>query len=118
MGPFANCSGWERRIDSGTCVDRRRPGNHLRALSIRSLAQGRSIWPSLWRIDAATGFDEPSASSSKACAISLSVPDGRHLSFTAGWPSREPWILENYLPASRPADGNEALTDRTNLCEP
>lgn len=26
-------------------------------------------------------------------------PDGRHLAFTAGRPTREPWVLENFLPS-------------------
>lgn len=26
-------------------------------------------------------------------------PDGRQLALTAGWPTREPWVLENFLPS-------------------
>jgi hypothetical protein len=25
--------------------------------------------------------------------------DGRRVAFTAGWPTREVWVLENFLPA-------------------
>ena len=54
--------------------------------------------PSLWRIDVTGG--EPEFLGLRLDGLrdlSLS-PDGRYLAFTTGWPSREPWILENYLP--------------------
>ena len=61
--------------------------------------------PTLWRIDATTAVAE-SLGLRVDGLRDLSVrPDGTHIPFTTGWPSREPWILEHYLPTSRPADG-------------
>lgn len=70
----------------------------------RSL-KGEDTWRSLWRIDTRTMAIEPLGLKLEGLRDLAVSPDGRHLSFTAGWPSREPWILENYLPTSRPADG-------------
>jgi serine/threonine protein kinase/Tol biopolymer transport system component len=55
--------------------------------------------PSLWRIDVDTATSEPLGLSVDGLRdLSLS-PDGRALAFTEGWPAREPWILENFLPS-------------------
>jgi len=64
--------------------------------------KGEAIWRSLWRIDATSGVAEPLGLKLDGLRDLAINPDGRHLSFTAGWPSREPWILEHYLPASSP----------------
>jgi Tol biopolymer transport system component/predicted Ser/Thr protein kinase len=62
-------------------------------------------WPSLWRIDVKTASAQPLGLRLDGLRDLSVSPDGRHISFTTGWPSREPWILENYLPTWRPADG-------------
>jgi serine/threonine protein kinase/Tol biopolymer transport system component len=52
----------------------------------------------LWRIDAKGGTPESLGLRLEGLRdLSLSG-DGRRLAFTTGWPLREPWILENYLP--------------------
>ena len=68
---------------------------------------GEAIWRSLWRIDARTGVAEPLGLKLEGLRDLAVSPDGRHLSFTAGWPAREPWILEHYLPQPRPGGGSE-----------
>ncbi len=69
--------------------------------------KGEAIWRSLWRIDARTGAAEPLGLKLEGLRDLAVSPDGRHLSFTMGWPAREPWILEHYLPTSRPRDGRK-----------
>lgn len=68
--------------------------------------KGEQTWRSLWRIDARTKAMEPLGLKLEGLRDLSVSPDGRHLSFTAGLPSREPWILENYLPTSRPSNGS------------
>ena len=58
-------------------------------------------WPSLWRINATTNSTEALGIRLEGLRDLSVSPDGRHISFTTGFPSREPWILENYLPPSR-----------------
>jgi len=56
--------------------------------------------PSLWRVDVDAATSEPLGLRVDGLRdLSLS-PDGRALAFTAGWPAREPWVLENFLPPS------------------
>ena len=31
-------------------------------------------------------------------------PDGSQIAFTAGWPSLEVWVMENFLPGSNPSN--------------
>jgi Tol biopolymer transport system component len=64
----------------------------------RSAPAGQAQWPSLWRVDARTGEARPLGVQIEGLrSISVS-PDGRHLAFTSGWPSREPWVIEYQLP--------------------
>jgi Tol biopolymer transport system component len=56
--------------------------------------------PTLWRVAAESGQPESLALRIDGLRDLSPSPDGRFLSFTAGWPSREPWIVENFLPAA------------------
>lgn len=58
-------------------------------------------WPAVWTLDLMT---------QKASAVGISMPrlrglavgpDGTRLAFTSGSPTREPWILEHFLPSPR-----------------
>ena len=59
-------------------------------------------WPALWRIDLETRAVRPLGIAMDGLRdLSLSY-DGRRLAFTAGWPTREAWVLENFLPVPPP----------------
>jgi TolB protein len=60
-----------------------------------------AAWPSVWRVDAATGEALPLGLRMDRLRDLAVSPDGRRLAFTTGAPLREPWILENYLPPPR-----------------
>jgi len=103
----------------------REPGGELREIArfpgpelvnaVAWSADGRSIWflrttksagdrgatRGIWRMTAdggdkkALGVEVDQKEEMRALAVS---PDGRHLAFTAGSPTREPWVLEHFLP--------------------
>jgi Tol biopolymer transport system component len=54
--------------------------------------------PSLWRVELASAVPEPLGLSVDGLRDLSVSPDGRAISFTAGWPRREAWVLENFLP--------------------
>ena len=65
-----------------------------------SLAPEARRTPTLWSIDLRTGAVRSLSISMNGFRDPAVSPDGRRLAFTAGWPSREPWVLENFLPPS------------------
>ena len=54
--------------------------------------------PSLWRVELASAVPEPLGLTVDGLRDLSVSPDGRAISFTAGWPRREAWVLENFLP--------------------
>jgi len=66
----------------------------------RSLS-GAARWPTVWRVDVTNGTAEPIGLAMDRLRDLAVSPDGRRLAFTTGAPLREPWIIENYLPAPR-----------------
>jgi Tol biopolymer transport system component len=75
-------------------------GTHLYFARQPFSSRREERWPTLWRIGADGGEPEPlNLRRDGLRDLSLSA-DGRVLSFTAGWPSREPWIVEHFLPAA------------------
>jgi serine/threonine-protein kinase len=53
----------------------------------------------LWRVDVADGRAESMGFSMVGLRDLRIHPDGGRFAFTAGWPSRELWVMENFLPA-------------------
>jgi Tol biopolymer transport system component len=60
-------------------------------------------WPVVWQIDLRSGDARSLGISMRGLRNIAVSPDGRRLAFTSGWPTREPWILEHFLPPSAPA---------------
>jgi Tol biopolymer transport system component len=60
-------------------------------------------WPVVWQVDLRSGVTRSLGISMRGLRNIAVSPDGRRLAFTSGWPTREPWILENFLPPSAPA---------------
>jgi len=61
--------------------------------------------PSLWRIAVTGGDPEPLDLAMKGLRDVSVHPDGRRITFTAGWPSLEVWVIENVLLEGR-SSGN------------
>lgn len=59
-------------------------------------------WPALWRIDVESKALEPLRLTMDGLRDVWVSPDGQRLAFTAGSPSLEPWVVENFLPAVPP----------------
>jgi serine/threonine-protein kinase len=58
---------------------------------------------SLWRVSARGGDPQPLGLTMPGLRDVSVHPDGRRLTFTAGWPTLEVWVVENFLPElSRP----------------
>jgi Tol biopolymer transport system component len=53
----------------------------------------------LWRVDVASGHSEAIGLSKVGLREVRLHPDGRRFAFTAGWPTREIWVMENFLPS-------------------
>lgn len=53
----------------------------------------------LWRVDVADGRMEPIGISAIGLREVRIHPDGRRIAFTAGWPTLDLWVMENFLPA-------------------
>jgi Tol biopolymer transport system component len=68
---------------------------------VRTLAGDRVT--RLWRIESGGGEPQPLWIEAVGLRDVVISPDGKHLAYTAGFPSREPWVLENFLPGPRPA---------------
>ena len=54
---------------------------------------------SLWRMSIDEGVPEPLGLQYQGMRDLVVSADGRHLAFTAGYPQREPWVLEHVLPS-------------------
>lgn len=52
---------------------------------------------SLWRVPATGGPPDPLGVQAEGMRDLAVSPDGRHLAWTAGYPRREPWVLEHVL---------------------
>jgi hypothetical protein len=61
---------------------------------------GSARWPALWRIDVNTLAARPMGLSVEGLRDVVMSPDGTKVAFTTGSPTKEPWILEHYLPPS------------------
>ena len=83
------------------------PGEAGPLLSLAWMPDGRSLLytrrngadrtASLWRVPAAGGPPEPLGVQAEGMRDLAVSPDGRHLAWTAGYPRREPWVLEHVL---------------------
>lgn len=57
-------------------------------------------WPAIWYLDIASGTARPLGLARRGLRNIAVSPDGRLLAFTAGWPTREPWVVEHVLPTA------------------
>jgi hypothetical protein len=49
-------------------------------------------------VDTVTGAATPLGIKAEGLRMFAVSPDGRRVAFTSGWPRREPWVLEHFLP--------------------
>jgi hypothetical protein len=77
------------------------PGTHVIVARVpQPPPQGQPAVVQLWRLDAATGDASPVGVEMEGIRDLSVSRDGRRVAFTAGWPTREVWVLENFLPST------------------
>jgi hypothetical protein len=64
-----------------------------------SLSGGSAV--TLWRVPVAGGEPEPLGLSLEGLRDVSVHPEGGKLTFTAGWPRAEVWVMENVMGAGR-----------------
>jgi Tol biopolymer transport system component len=87
------------------------PNERLQILSLAWMPDAKSILftrrsgaervASLWRVSVDGGAAEQLGIEAEGMRDLAVSPDGRHLAWTAGYPRREPWVLENVIPPLR-----------------
>lgn len=70
-----------------------------RALWLVRRTPGDAVSNSVWRLTVDGGRLEPLGLEMPHLRELAVSPDGRRLAFTAGAPTREPWVVEHFLPA-------------------
>ena len=70
-------------------------------------AQLCMVRPEAWRVAAAGGEPWRLGLSMDRLRELCIHPDGRQIAFTAGWPEKDVWVLEGFLPATRTARASE-----------
>ncbi len=75
------------------------PGTHVIVARVSGpQVTGQPLNVRLWRVEVGTGAVSPVGVEMTGLRDLSVAPDGRNVAFTAGWPTREVWVIEHFLP--------------------